>query len=162
MILCRLWKLHVNFPTQKLFLSVSCCVLCVGSFSYCYKGFYLILCDVEPLAELGNLTETMCVSGSVASGSLQSHGRGRSTRFLCPWNSPGKNTGVGRNSLHQGIFLTLGLNPGLLQCRQILYQLSHQGSPAETVFSFKKWFGFFFSEYFIIIFKCLNINSFNV
>ena len=27
----------------------------------------------------------------------------------------------------QGIFLTQGSNPGLLHCRQILYQLSHQG-----------------------------------
>ena len=29
----------------------------------------------------------------------------------------------------RGIFLTQGLNPGLLHCRQILYHLSHQGSP---------------------------------
>ena len=28
-----------------------------------------------------------------------------------------------------GIFLTQGSNPGLLHCRQILYHLSHQGSP---------------------------------
>ena len=33
------------------------------------------------------------------------------------------------NSLLQGIFPIQGLNPGLLQCRQILYHLSHQGSP---------------------------------
>ena len=31
--------------------------------------------------------------------------------------------------LLHGIFPTQGLNPGLLHCRQILYQLSHQGSP---------------------------------
>ena len=31
--------------------------------------------------------------------------------------------------LLQGIFLTQGLNPSLLHCRQILYYLSHQGSP---------------------------------
>ena len=30
------------------------------------------------------------------------------------------------------IFLTQGWNPGLLPCRQILYQLSHQGSPKNT------------------------------
>ena len=30
----------------------------------------------------------------------------------------------------QGISPTQGLNPGLLNCRQILYQLSHKGSPA--------------------------------
>ena len=38
-----------------------------------------------------------------------------------------KNTGVGSLSLLQGIFLTQRLNPGLLHCRQILYQLSHKG-----------------------------------
>ena len=48
---------------------------------------------------------------------------------LCPWNSPGKNTGMGSHSLLQGIFLMEGSNPGLLYCRQILYCLSHQGSP---------------------------------
>ena len=32
-------------------------------------------------------------------------------------------------SLLQGIFPTQGLNPGLPNCRLILYQLSHQGSP---------------------------------
>ena len=45
-----------------------------------------------------------------------------------PWNSPGQNTGVGSLSLLQGMFPTQGLNPGLPHCRQILYQLSHQGS----------------------------------
>ena len=46
-----------------------------------------------------------------------------------PWNSPGQNTGVGSLSPLQGVFPTQGLNPGLPHCRQILYQLSHQGSP---------------------------------
>ena len=40
-----------------------------------------------------------------------------------------KNTGVGCHSLLQGLFLTQGSNPGLLHCKQILYCLSHQGSP---------------------------------
>ena len=35
-------------------------------------------------------------------------------------DSPGKNTGEGCHGLLQGKFLTLGLNPGLLHCRQIL------------------------------------------
>ena len=48
------------------------------------------------------------------------------TRLLCPWNSPGKNTGVGSHSLLQGIFPIQGLNPGLLCFRQIVYHLSHQ------------------------------------
>ena len=48
---------------------------------------------------------------------------------LCPWDSPGKNTGVGCYFLLQGIFPTQGSNPGLPHCRQTLYPLSHQGSP---------------------------------
>ena len=43
-------------------------------------------------------------------------------------NSPGKNSGVGCHFLLQGIFPTQGLNPGLPNCRQILYHLSHHGS----------------------------------
>ena len=45
-------------------------------------------------------------------------------RFLCPWDSPGKNIGVGFHALLQGIFLTQGSNPCLLQLlhfRQILH-----------------------------------------
>ena len=34
----------------------------------------------------------------------------------------------GCHALLQGIFLTLGSNPGLLHCRWILYHLSHQGT----------------------------------
>ena len=60
---------------------------------------------------------------SVMSDSLQPHG------LYSPQNSPGQNTGVGSCSLLQGIFLTQGLNPGLLHCRQILQQLSHQRNP---------------------------------
>ena len=51
----------------------------------------------------------------------------------CPWISLGQNTGVGTGvgslSLLQGIFPTQGSNSGLPHCRQILYQLSHKGSP---------------------------------
>ena len=48
-----------------------------------------------------------------------------------PAKPPGKpkNTGMGSLSLLQWIFLTQESNWGLLLCRQILYQLSYQGSP---------------------------------
>ena len=46
-----------------------------------------------------------------------------------PMEFSGQNAGVGSLSLLQGIFPTQGLNPGLPNCRQILYQLSHKGSP---------------------------------
>ena len=55
---------------------------------------------------------------------------------LCdPMNSfvhgafPGQNTGVGCHAFLQGIFPTQGSNPSLLHCKQILYHLSHEGSP---------------------------------
>ena len=48
-----------------------------------------------------------------------------------PTEPPGKpkNIGVGGLSLLQQIFLTQGSNWSLLHCRQILYQLSYQGTP---------------------------------
>ena len=74
-------------------------------------------------------------SCSVVSDSLQHHG------LYSPWNSPGQNTGVGSLSLLQGIFSTQGSNPGLPRCRQILYQLSHKGSPRIL-----KWVAYPFSS----------------
>ena len=47
------------------------------------------------------------------SDSLQPQ-RQKPTRLLSPWDSPGKNTGVGCHFLLQGIFPTQGLNPSLL------------------------------------------------
>ena len=49
------------------------------------------------------------VSHSVMSDALWPHGL-QPTRLLCPWDSLGKNIGVGCHSLLQGIFLTLGSN----------------------------------------------------
>ena len=45
-------------------------------------------------------------------------------RFVCPWDSPGKNTGAGCHSFPQGIFPTQGSNASLLcllHCKQLLY-----------------------------------------
>ena len=67
------------------------------------------------------------------SDSLRPH-RQQPTRLLCPWDSPGKNTGVGCHFPLQRIFLTQGSNPGLLYYRQILHHLSHQGRPIKHEF----------------------------
>ena len=56
------------------------------------------------------------------SNSLQPHG------LYSTWNSSGQNSLF----LLQGIFPTQALNPGLSHCRQILYQLSHKGSPPRS------------------------------
>ena len=54
------------------------------------------------------------LSRSVTSYSLRPHGL-QPARLHCPWDSPGKNTGVGCPFLLQGIFPTQGSNPCLLQ-----------------------------------------------
>ena len=62
-------------------------------------------------------------SRSVVSDSLRPH------RLYSPRKSPGQNIGVGSLSLLLGIFPTQGSHPALPHCWQVLYQLSHKGSP---------------------------------
>ena len=54
-----------------------------------------------------------CCVASVVSDSVQPR-RWQPTRLPCPWDSPGKNTGVGCYFLLQGTFPTQGLNLHLL------------------------------------------------
>ena len=56
-----------------------------------------------------------------------------STRFLCLWDSPGRNTGMGCHAFLQGIFLTQWLNLHLLKWQADSLQLSHQGRPIVLV-----------------------------
>ena len=55
----------------------------------------------------------VCKGASGVSDCAQAHAL-QPTRLLCPWDSPGKNTGVGCHALLQGIFPTQGSNPALL------------------------------------------------
>ena len=71
----------------------------------------------------------LCSVSSVMSNSLKPYGLW-ATKILCPWDSPGKNTGVSCHSLLQRIFPTQGLKLRLLcclPCRLILYTLSYLG-----------------------------------
>ena len=88
-----------------------------------------------PVSMTYNVPWSESESHSVMSDSLGPHG------LYSPWNSPGQNTGVGSLSLLQGIFPTQELNPGLPYCRQILYQLSHKGSPR-----IQEWVAYTFSS----------------
>ena len=76
-----------------------------------------------PVSMTYNVPRSENESRSVMSDSLKPHG------LYSPRNSPGQNIGVGSLSCLQGVFPTQGSNPGLPYCRQILYQLSHKGSP---------------------------------
>ena len=71
-------------------------------------GYVLIQVIARQLSQI-----IVCVC-SVVSSSLWCQGL-YSTRLLCPWNSPGKNTGVGCHALPQGIFPTQESNPSLLR-----------------------------------------------
>ena len=97
-------------------------------------------CQENPCGQRSLVNYSPCAvfSVSVMSHSLQPHGPHglQSTRLLCPWRFSRdslKNTGVGCHALLQGIFPTQGLNPSLWHCRQILYHLSHQGSPINSL-----------------------------
>ena len=73
---------------------------------------------------MGSIAEyiILYVRHLVLSDSFRFHGLWPAS-LLCPWASPGKNTGVGCHALLQRIFPTQGLNLGLPHCRQILYHL---------------------------------------
>ena len=85
-----------------------------------------------------NQTRVSCIAGKKWK-SLSSVWLFETLWIYSPWNSPGQNTGVGSHSLLQGIFPNQGSNPGLSYCRQILYQLSHQGSPSSTTCLLVNW-----------------------
>ena len=55
--------------------------------------------------------------------------------LLCPWDSPGKNTGVISHFLLQGIFPTQGSNLHPLDWQADTLPLSHQGSPMLLIIS---------------------------
>ena len=62
------------------------------------------------------------------------------TRLLCPWNFPGKNTGVVAISFSKGIFRAQGSNPCLLNWQANSLPLSHQGSHNNTFLNRMKFF----------------------
>ena len=77
---------------------------------------------------------------------LRLHGL-QPTSLLCPWDFPSKNIRVGCHFLLQGIFLIEGSNLChlyLLYCRQILYPLSHWGSPQLSHYYCCLFWTFFF------------------
>ena len=67
------------------------------------------------IRRMGVMGMTSCSDASVVSDSLQPHGL-QPARLLCPWDSPGKNTGVGCHALLQGSFLTQGTHVFYIPC----------------------------------------------
>ena len=93
---------------------------CWGSLFFSFHSSHLPIYSELLLKDMC----VVCVSSSIMFNSLWPQGL---IRLLCPWSSPGKNTGVCCHSLLQWIFLTQGVNLGILSCRQIIYYQSQQG-----------------------------------
>ena len=105
--------------------------------------------DGEDGMDSGVRLDVLCtvLSHSVASNSSQSH------RLCLPGSSVHRILQARILEwvvipFSSGIFLTQGLNPGLLHCRKILYCLSHQGSPdtnfGKILFNQLQWPSFLF------------------
>jgi len=60
-----------------------------------------------------------------------------STRLFCPWDFPGKNTGVGCHFLLQRIFLTQGSNPHFLHLTGGFFNTEPPGKPFNIYVTFK-------------------------
>ena len=86
-------------------VSSTCVPLCICVFS-------LFLAS-EDFPGFFSCSEMRCVC-ELSRDPLFATPRTVAARFLCLWDFPGKNTGVGCHFLLQGIFLTRGLNPRLL------------------------------------------------
>ena len=121
---------------SKTFLRLSFNSLAFGTPSFSAPG--RTICSIPPLVltkPCGNECVCVCVCACACVRSVAQSCPTfsdlmdcSSARFLCPWDCPGKNTGVGCHFLLQRIFLTQGLNPGLLHWQVNSLSLNHLGS----------------------------------
>ena len=112
-----------------------------------------IMCIVHGMLQTRILEwVTFPSSGDLPDSGIESRSPALHTDSLSakPQGKP-KNTGVGSPSLIQQIFSTQKSTRGLLLYRQILYQLSYQGSPKLIII---------FSLYFNVCHICYFVNSF--
>ena len=114
---CLLISLNHHRPAtfqviQSLLLSLF--TLCFSYLLTCVlvEGhWFTTFCSFRLYSKLIQLHVSVCVCSNMFT-SLRLNGLWP-VRLLCPWDSPGKNTGVGCHFLLQGIFLTQGSNPHL-------------------------------------------------
>ena len=98
---------------------------------YCYHHYVKWLDDVHASYQMFMLCVHACSVTAVVPDSLWPYGL-QPSRCLCPWDSPGNNTGGGYYVLLQGIFLMQGSNPHLLYWAW--KAANHQGSPSRWLF----------------------------
>ena len=107
------------------FIFLNICYFSIWRHFWMFAPTFLQMLLTQVLVQLAPVLYEVKWSEShfVMSSSLRPHG------LYSTWNSPGQNTRVDSLSLLRGIFPTQALNPALPHCSQILYQLSHKGSP---------------------------------
>ena len=103
--------------------------LTIQIFPSTYINAGLFILSSTPPNNDHHLTHMCALSHSAVSSSLRPPGLQPAT-LLCPWNYPGKNTGVGCHSLLQGISPTQGWNLCLLHWQADCPPLCHLGSPS--------------------------------
>ena len=124
------WATDLICSDLKMKGAVSILKLLFFKWNFSIQKALLTLSDLCFMTNILHVEKSLSVfwkeseSHSVVSNSLWPH------ELYSTWNYPGQKTGMGSLSFLQVIFPTQGLNPGLPQCRQILYQLSHQGNPS--------------------------------
>ena len=114
---------------------------------------YVCVCVCACVRVRAHARACMCL---VVSVSLGIHGL-QPSRLLCPWDFPGKNTGVGCYRLLQGIFLTQGSHPCFMQL------LHWQGDSLPTAPHGKTYFDppKSFTKGKVNLSKCFNTFSFS-
>ena len=100
-------RTHDNHGPETLRINLLCLVL-----SFISSASLWVLFSSH--RSFGPLSHFCCLVTKLCSTLLQPRGQ-QPARFFCPWDFPSKNTVVGCHFLLQGIFLTQGSNPCLLQ-----------------------------------------------
>ena len=119
----KLLFIYFEIPASELSVFIACHLyFFLGAGACCVSSPYFLPYHNESFMKAGNISlfstrsDSQSVSCSVLSDFLKHYGL-QPARFLCPWDSLGKNTRVGCYFLLQGIFSTQGSNPHLLHCR---------------------------------------------
>ena len=139
-----LWRNHMTYKTNHR--EVRDIVLCFHFTAGLFSLSYCTTCcpHHEPrLLTVSKMTPSHTAKATIKVHYLKCHVCVQSLScvqlFVIPWTTvhqaplsmgfSRQEYRMGSHALLQGIFPTQGSNPGLLHCRQILYPLSHQGSP---------------------------------
>ena len=125
-----LWLPETMFPTRFSSFPAWRVTMSVWQ-PWTYSSNFLALSSALTIASFSFVTYCicfLCVIQSVVSNSVTQETVACQALLLCPWDSPGKDTGVGCHFLLQGIFLTQESNPGL-SCiaGRLFYWLSYEG-----------------------------------